>query len=89
MSEFTTYMTPGGGGIAEAPGGLLYHREEVDPAIDALRDRTEELQARAEAAGAKLAKAVGALHEIAGKKVYADDPWGIARTTLAELKKDE
>lgn len=35
---------------------------------------------------AKLAKAVGALHEIAGKKTYADDPWGVARTTLAELK---
>jgi len=37
---------------------------------------------------AKLAKAVCALHEIAGKKTYADDPWGIARTTLAELKGD-
>jgi hypothetical protein len=33
-----------------------------------------------------LAKAQGALHQIAGKKDYADDPWGIARTTLAELK---
>jgi len=41
--------------------------------------RIEELEA-------KLTKAVGALHEIAGKKVYADDPWGIARTTLAELE---
>ena len=37
-------------------------------------------------AEAKLAKAQGALHQIAGKKDYADDPWGIARTTLAELK---
>ena len=35
---------------------------------------------------AKLAKAVCALHEIAGKKTYADDPWGIARATIAELK---
>jgi hypothetical protein len=42
-------------------------------------DRIEELEA-------KLAKAQGALHQIAGKKDYADDPWGIARTTLAELK---
>ena len=41
--------------------------------------RIEELEA-------KLAKAQGALHQIAGKKDYADDPWGIARTTLAELK---
>ena len=32
-----------------------------------------------------LAKAQGALHQIAGKKDYADDPWDIARTTLAEL----
>ena len=58
-----------------------------------LVDRIEELEAavdwqrgRAEAAEDKLAKAVCALHEIAGKKTYADDPWGIARTTLAELK---
>ena len=42
-------------------------------------NRIEELEA-------KLAKAQGALHQIAGKKDYADDPWGIARTTLAELK---
>jgi uncharacterized coiled-coil protein SlyX len=34
---------------------------------------------------AKLAKAVEALHEIAGKKDYADDPWDIARTTLRQL----
>ena len=38
-----------------------------------------------------LAKAQGALHKIAGKKDYADDPWDIARATLAELTggKDE
>ena len=41
--------------------------------------RIEELEA-------KLAKAVDALVQIVGKKYYADDPWGIARTTLAELK---
>ena len=43
------------------------------------KNRIEELEA-------KLAKAQGALQQIAGKKDYADDPWGIARTTLAELK---
>ena len=32
-----------------------------------------------------LTKAQGALHQIAGKKDYADDPWDIARTTLAKL----
>ena len=32
-----------------------------------------------------LAKAQGALHKIAGKKDYADDPWDIARATLAAL----
>ena len=42
-------------------------------------DRIEELEA-------KLAKAQGALHQIVGKKYYADDPWGIARATLAALK---
>jgi hypothetical protein len=42
-------------------------------------DRIEELEA-------KLAKAQGALHQIAGKKDYADDPWEIASATLAELK---
>ena len=40
---------------------------------------------------AKLAKAMKALDEIAGNKDFADDPWSIARTTLAELTggKDE
>jgi hypothetical protein len=42
-------------------------------------NRIEELEA-------KLAKAVEALVQMVGKKDYADDPWGIARTTLAELK---
>jgi isocitrate dehydrogenase kinase/phosphatase len=42
-------------------------------------DRIEELEA-------KLAKAVDALVQIVGKKYYADDPWGIANATLAELK---
>ena len=32
-----------------------------------------------------LKKAQGALHQIAGKKDYADDPWDIARATLAAL----
>ena len=32
-----------------------------------------------------LAKAQGALHQIAGKEDYADDPWDIARATLAAL----
>ena len=37
----------------------------------------------------KLAKAVEALVQIVGKKYYADDPWGIANATLAELKGDK
>ena|GEM_PF-5431892 len=44
---------------------------------------------RIEALEAKLAKAVEALVQIAGKKDYADDPWDIARTTLAELKEQK
>jgi TPP-dependent pyruvate/acetoin dehydrogenase alpha subunit len=46
---------------------------------DAMAERIKELEA-------KLAKAVEALVQMAGKRYYADDPWGIARTTLAELK---
>ena len=47
---------------------------------DAMADRIEELEA-------KLAKAVEALVQIVGKRYYADDPWGIARATLATLKR--
>ena len=46
--------------------------------MDSAADRIEELEAR-------LAKAVDVLVQIAGKKDFADDPWIIARTTLAEL----
>ena len=44
---------------------------------------------RCEELDAKLAKAVEALVHIAGKQDYADDPWGIARTTISELKGEE
>ena len=37
---------------------------------------------------AKLAKAVEALYKIAGKPDYADDPWEIAHTALADLKEN-
>ena len=46
--------------------------------MDSAADRIEELEAR-------LAKAVDVLVQIAGRKDFADDPWIIARTTLAEL----
>jgi hypothetical protein len=46
----------------------------------------DEAKARIKALEASLAKAVEALVQIAGKADYADDPWFIARTTLAELK---
>jgi len=45
-----------------------------------------QMQGRIEELEAKLAKAVEALVHIAGKHDYADDPWGVAITTLAELK---
>ena len=45
-------------------------------------DRIEELEA-------KLAQAVEALDQIAGKVPYADDPYDIARAALAELKGDK
>jgi len=53
--------------------------------VDANEARID-AEAKLSESEALLAKAQGALHQIAGKKDYADDPWGIARTTLAELK---
>jgi hypothetical protein len=45
--------------------------------------------ARASDLEAKLAKALEAFDRIAGKAPYADDPYDIARATLAELKGDK
>jgi len=73
-----------------------------DLVCDQAADRIEELEKRADTfaegwreerlkmidAEDKLATAVEALVHIAGKQDYADDPWSIARTTLAELKGD-
>jgi len=61
--------------------------EEVDRLIDILNDgRIQAQAAEIERLRGELAKAQGALHQIAGKKDYADDPWDIARITLAEIK---
>jgi hypothetical protein len=57
----------------------ILRADDGDWRTDLAADRIEELEA-------KLAKAVEALVQIVGKRYYADDPWGIARTTLAELK---
>lgn len=46
-------------------------------------------EGRALDAEAKLAKAVEALDQIAGKVPYADDPYDIARAALAELEGDK
>lgn len=54
-------------------------KEWFDQAGFQAANRIDELEA-------KLEKAEGALYQIVGKKYYADDPWTIARTTLAELK---
>jgi hypothetical protein len=50
------------------------------------RDRAK---ARIAALEVKLEKAVGALDQIAGKAPYADDPYDIARATLAEIEGDK
>ena len=64
---------------------IVAHRSAPDvydpPTFDQMAYRIEELEA-------KLATATGALVQVAGQKTYADDPWAIARTTLAELKGD-
>jgi len=61
--------------LRNCPYGSL----NTDKLLVEAADRIEELEV-------KLAMAVEALVQIAGKKDYADDPWDIARTTLAELK---
>jgi hypothetical protein len=57
--------------------------------IAACKRDAAEAEAYAAELEAKLAKAVDALVQIVGKKYYADDPWGIANATLAELKGDK
>ena len=57
--------------------------------IAACKRDAAEAEAYAEELEAKLAKAVEALEQMVGKKYYADDPWGIANATLAELKGDK
>ena len=48
-----------------------------------------DMKARLEKLEGKLSKAVRALDRIAGKVPYADDPYDIARSALAELKGDK
>jgi hypothetical protein len=60
--------------------GRLWAKEAAERQV--ALGRIDELEA-------KLAKAVQALDKIAGKAPYADDPYDIARTTLAELKGDK
>ena len=63
--------------------GCIYLKTDC-PNCNKVTDAT-----RIEELEAKLAKAVEALVQIVGKKYYADDPWGIANATLAELKGDK
>lgn len=60
--------------------------EALTEQLTAAQHDAEEAEAYAEELEQRLAKAQGALHQIAGKKGYAYDPWGIARATLAEIK---
>ena len=67
----------------QAEGWPMGSASEV---IAACKRDAAEAEAYAAELEAKLAKAVDALVQIVGKKYYADDPWGIARATLAALK---
>jgi hypothetical protein len=49
-------------------------------------EQSKQNHKRSTTAEAKLAKAVAALYAISGDVPYADDPYDIARITLAELK---
>ncbi len=57
----------------------------TQPAPDTAADRIEAQAAEIERLRGDLKKAQGALHQIAGKKDYADDPWDIARAALSVL----
>ena len=68
----------------QAEGWPMGSASEV---IAACKRDAAEAEAYAAELEAKLAKAVDALVQMVGKKYYADDPWGIARATLATLKR--
>ena len=72
----------------EAENHLLKTSSIIEVAVrnPSVMEYMQHWEGRAEAAEAKLAKAVKALVQMVGKKYYADDPWGIARATLAALK---
>jgi hypothetical protein len=72
----------------EAENHLLKTSSIIEVAVrnPSVMEYMQHWEGRAEAAEAKLAKAVKALVQMVGKKYYADDPWGIARATLAEIK---
>ena len=58
------------------------HYGTVDEMINTIKAQAAEIKRLR----VDLKKAQGALHQIAGKKDYADDPWDIARAALAEIK---
>lgn len=75
---------------------LAVARQDVKAAEDELEMQEQEacmmeddyikLEKERDAIEAKLAKSLKALDKIAGKATFADDPWGIARATIAEIK---
>jgi hypothetical protein len=71
--------------VERLQAGSIWGRSVHDTLIEWMKERKRAAD-RIEELEAKLAKAQGALHQIAGKKDYADDPWEIASATLAELK---
>ena len=60
--------------------------EELEAKLEAALEDADEVEAYAWVLEQRLGKAVKALVQMVGKKYYADDPWEIASTTLAELK---
>ena len=67
---------------------LEYKNSMSETTICALNTAWDQTKERAEAAEAKLAKAVGVLHEIAGSSPHAET-WYIALAVLAELEGKE
>ena len=63
--------------------------EALTEQLEAARLDAKEAEAYSVWLEAKLAKAVEALDQIAGKAPYADDPYDISRAALAELKGDK
>lgn len=82
MTDFETHPI----GTAKRIKELEAKLEALDHAYDSIVQALQFEGLRTDEAEAKLAKVVAVLHSIVDQRGYADDPWGIVQSALAELK---